>query len=104
MPPGSSPIPSDEYVVQPIATPETKADRINVLLTGVDSAESRTTALTDTMLIASIDPETADVVLISIPRDISDFPLYDGRTFTGKINSLPDVGRATTPTTSRTAR
>ena len=88
VPPGSTPLPSDEYVVQPIATPETKADRINILLTGVDSAESRTTALTDTILIASIDPETADVVLISIPRDISDFPLYDGRTFTGKINSF----------------
>jgi len=86
--PGQSAVPSDEYVVQPIATPETKADRINVLLTGVDSAESRSTALTDTILIASVDPETADVVLISIPRDISDFPLYDGRTFTGKINSF----------------
>jgi LCP family protein required for cell wall assembly len=88
VPPGATPLPSDEYVVQPIATPETKADRINILLTGVDSAESRTTALTDTILIASVDPETADVVLISIPRDISDFPLYDGRTFTGKINSF----------------
>ena len=27
-------------------------------------------------------------MLISIPRDISDFELYDGRTFTGKINSF----------------
>ncbi len=86
--PGASVAPTDEYVVQPAATPETHADRINILLTGVDSAEQRTTALTDTLLIASIDPETADVVLISIPRDISDFPLYDGRTFTGKINSF----------------
>jgi len=86
--PGGSAAPTDEYVVQPGATPETDADRINVLLTGVDSAEQRTTSLTDTLLIASIDPETADVVLISIPRDISDFPLYDGRTFTGKINSF----------------
>ena len=28
------------------------------------------------------------MVLISFPRDISDFPLYDGRTFKGKINWL----------------
>jgi LCP family protein required for cell wall assembly len=86
--PGQTALPTDEYVAQPIATPETDNARINILLTGVDSAESRSTALTDTILIASIDPDTSDVVLISIPRDISDFPLYDGRTFTGKINSF----------------
>jgi len=86
--PDTTPAPSDEYVVAPIATPETTSSRINILLTGVDSAESRTTALTDTLLVASIDPETADVVLISIPRDISDFELFDGRTFTGKVNSF----------------
>jgi LCP family protein required for cell wall assembly len=86
--PGQTPIPTDEYAVGPIATPETTTSRINVLLTGVDSAEGRTTALTDTILVASVDPETADVVLISIPRDISDFELYDGRTFSGKINSF----------------
>jgi LCP family protein required for cell wall assembly len=86
--PGDTPLPSDDYVAEPIATPETEAARINILLTGVDSAETRSTALTDTLLVASIDPETADVVLISIPRDISDFELYDGRTFTGKINSF----------------
>ena len=86
--PGASPLPTDEYVAQPIATPETPNDRINILLTGVDSAENRNTALTDTLLVASIDPETADVILISIPRDISDFELYDGRTFRGKYNSF----------------
>ena len=86
--PGQTPSASDDYVAVPIATPETKADRINILLTGIDSAETRTTALTDTLLVASIDPETADVVLISIPRDISDFELFDGRTYTGKINSF----------------
>ena len=86
--PGATPAPSDDYVAAPVATPETTSSRINVLLTGIDSAESRNTALTDTLLVASIDPETADVVLISIPRDISDFELFDGRTFTGKINSF----------------
>ena len=86
--PNGSPMPSDEYVAAPLATPETQAARINVLLTGIDSAETRSTALTDTLLVASIDPTTADVVLISIPRDITDFELYDGRTFTGKVNSF----------------
>ena len=86
--PGQSAAPDDEFNVAPIATPATLQSRINILLTGVDSAESRSTALTDTLLVASIDPVTADVILISIPRDISDFPIYDGRTFTGKINSF----------------
>ncbi|HYH94164.1 MAG TPA: LCP family protein [Candidatus Saccharimonadales bacterium] len=86
--PGQTPTASDDYVAAPIATPETLSSRINVLLTGIDSAETRNTALTDTLMVASIDPETADVVLISIPRDISDFELFDGRTFTGKINSF----------------
>ena len=88
MAPGQSQAPDEEYVAAPIETPETETSRINILLTGVDSAERRTTSLTDTLLVASIDPTTADVVLISFPRDISDFELWDGRTYTGKINSF----------------
>ena len=86
--PGQTPDPNDEYVVPPFATPATESSRINVLLTGVDSAETRSHALTDTLLIASIDPVTRQVAMISFPRDISNFPLIDGRTYTGKINSF----------------
>ncbi|HEY8636778.1 MAG TPA: LCP family protein [Candidatus Limnocylindrales bacterium] len=86
--PGQTADPNDEYVVPPFATPATESARINVLLTGVDSAETRSHALTDTLLIASIDPVTRDVAMISFPRDISDFPMIDGRTYTGKINSF----------------
>jgi LCP family protein required for cell wall assembly len=86
--PGTTQDPGEEYRASPIATPATAESRINILLTGVDSAETRTTALTDTLLVASIDPTNGDVALISFPRDISSFPLYDGRTFTGKINGF----------------
>jgi LCP family protein required for cell wall assembly len=86
--PGQTEDPNDQYVAAPFATPETKAARINMLLTGVDSAETRSHALTDTLIVASIDPVTGDVALISFPRDISDFPMIDGRTYTGKINSF----------------
>jgi cell envelope-related function transcriptional attenuator common domain len=79
---------NDDYVAAPFATPATPVSRINILLTGVDSAATRTEALTDTLIVASIDPVTHDVALISFPRDISDFPLVDGRTFTGKINGF----------------
>ena len=74
-------------MVVPFATPPTAASRINVLLTGVDSAETRSHALTDTLMVASIDPVTHDVALISFPRDVSNFPLVDGGTYKGKINS-----------------
>ena len=72
----------------PLATPATPQSRINILLTGVDSAETRSTSLTDTLLVLSVDPADKSVVMVSLPRDISSFPLYDGRTFKGKINSL----------------
>ena len=82
------PEPTDDFQATPNATPETAQSRINILLTGVDSAETRTTALTDTLLVISINPVDKSVVMLSLPRDISNFPLYDGRTFKGKINSL----------------
>jgi len=84
--PGSSL--GNEYLATPMATPKTTHDRINILLTGMDTEEKRNNELTDSLLIASVDPETHDVALISFPRDISNFKLFDGRTFTGKINSL----------------
>lgn len=82
------PTPTDDYQATPLATPKNDAARINILLTGVDSAETRSHALTDTLLVLSVNPEDKSVVMLSLPRDISNFPLYDGRTFTGKINSL----------------
>jgi len=62
--------------------------RVNVLLIGMDSGVGRNTALTDTMIVASLDPVAKTVSMASIPRDLVDVPLPDGRTFKGKINSL----------------
>jgi LCP family protein required for cell wall assembly len=86
--PGASVDPEAEYEATPAVTPTSPTARINVLLMGVDSAQSRSTELTDTLLVASFDPTTHDVALISFPRDLSNFPLSDGRRYTGKINSL----------------
>jgi LCP family protein required for cell wall assembly len=85
--------PDNEFLATPNATPQTAAERINILLTGVDSAEERNHALTDTMIVVSVDPTTHAVAMISFPRDISNFPLWDGRTFPGKINSLMTQAR-----------
>ena len=90
-----SPIPSDNSIDFQ-GTPEISpppSGRINILFTGIDSGNGRDHALTDTMLIASIDPATKAVNLISFPRDISQFKLWDGRTFNGKLNSLMTYAR-----------
>jgi LCP family protein required for cell wall assembly len=83
-----SPSPSDDYVATPLATPPTASSRINILLTGIDSAAGRAHSLTDTLLVISVNPVDNSVVMLSMPRDVSNFPMYNGKTYTGKINSL----------------
>ena len=83
--PSSSPEPS----VLPSAGPQ----RITILLLGIDSGVGRNTALTDTMIVASLDPVTEAVSMVSIARDTVDVPLPDGRKFSGKINSLDAFAR-----------
>ncbi|MDQ6796252.1 MAG: LCP family protein [Chloroflexota bacterium] len=81
-------------VALPYVTPATRASRINVLLTGVDSAAGRSHALNDTLILASIDPVSHKVAMLSFPRDIANFPLWNGHgMFTGKINSLMSYAR-----------
>jgi LCP family protein required for cell wall assembly len=91
--PGVTADPDAEYQASPIATPETASSRINILLTGIDAAANRTHDLTDTLLIVSLDPTTGQVTMISFPRDITKFPLYDGGTYRGKINSFMSYAR-----------
>ncbi len=83
----ASPEPTDEFIMTPGITPPTADSRINILLTGIHGS------LTDTMLIMSVNPVDDSVVMLSLPRDVSNFPLYDGRTFSGKINSLMSWAR-----------
>ena len=63
-------------------------ERINVLLVGIDSRGQRQTDLTDTMMVASIDPVGHTVSLVSLPRDLIDTPLGDGNVYGPKLNGL----------------
>lgn len=72
----------------PQPTPADEDARITILLAGIDSSETRDHALTDTMLVVSINPTDGQVTMISFPRDIAQFELSDGRMFSGKLNSL----------------
>jgi polyisoprenyl-teichoic acid--peptidoglycan teichoic acid transferase len=68
-------------------TPQT-GERINVLLMGIDSGPNRSQALTDSLIVVSLDPIGKTVTMLSIPRDLVDVPLGNGTTFAPKINSL----------------
>ena len=45
------------------------------------------------MIVVSLDPVARTVSMISIPRDMVDVPLPDGRLFRDKINSLVSYAR-----------
>jgi LCP family protein required for cell wall assembly len=45
------------------------------------------------MIVVSLDPVAQTVSMVSIPRDVVDVPLSDGRRFRGKINSLVSYAR-----------
>jgi polyisoprenyl-teichoic acid--peptidoglycan teichoic acid transferase len=72
----------------PVGPVPTDRERINVLLVGVDKTRLRTETLTDTMMVASLDPIGHTVSLLSIPRDLVDTPLGNGDTYGPKLNSL----------------
>ena len=55
---------------------------------GVDKLPNRTATLTDTMMVASLDPVGKTVSLLFVPRDLVDTPLGDGNVFGPKLNSL----------------
>ncbi|TAL06164.1 MAG: hypothetical protein EPO00_11650, partial [Chloroflexota bacterium] len=77
----------------PDTTPQPNG-RINVLLVGADSGLGYKHALTDTLMLVSVDPVAKTVDMLSLPRDIARFPLYSGGTFSGKINSLASYAEA----------
>ena len=84
--PDASALPSASASLEPSEVPE--VPRVNVLLIGVDAGVGRSTFLTDTMIVASLDPVGETVSMVSIPRDMVDVPLPDGRVYKGKINGL----------------
>ncbi len=69
--------------------------RMNVLLLGVDSngrdTERFTGCRSDTIILASLDPETKKVALVSIPRD-SRVRIADARHSVEKINAAHALG------------
>ena len=60
------------------ADPWDGAERMNVLLLGADSGENRYGVRTDTMMVASIDADTGDTVLVGLPRNLENAQFPEG--------------------------
>lgn len=69
--------------------PVDPGQRLNVLLLGVDARKGETMARSDTIILASVDPKTKQMSLLSIPRDTRvNIPKHGW----DKINSAPVYG------------
>ncbi|MFO7807603.1 MAG: LCP family protein [Candidatus Moraniibacteriota bacterium] len=74
-------------------TPELKGedrDRINILLLGAGGEGHKGKYLTDTIMVASVNPQTYETAFLSIPRDLYvEVPDYEVKT---KINAVFSYG------------
>jgi polyisoprenyl-teichoic acid--peptidoglycan teichoic acid transferase len=64
----------DSATVEDVPDPFGDKERVNVLLLGGDGGEGREGVRTDTVIVASIDTETGDTTLFSLPRNLQDLP------------------------------
>lgn len=79
----SLPFPGKTDLFQTVAG--TEQNKINILITGIGGGVHEGADLTDTILFASLHPESKTVSLLSVPRDLYvEYPL-GGR---GKINEI----------------
>lgn len=103
-PPGETAAPTDTPGPTPTQGPPWDGHgRLNILLLGVDAGRANEpTYNTDTMIVLSVDPDTKQVGLISLPRDTQNIPLPSGwpayqaygGTYTNKINTLYSAAKA----------
>jgi LCP family protein required for cell wall assembly len=82
------PASGEEGVVAGTGRVPKDGERINVLLVGVDKLPDRSASLTDTMIVASLDPVGKTVSMVSLPRDMVNVPLANGDVYGPKLNSL----------------
>lgn len=82
----SAPIAAPEPSTPGASTPSTQLDpaiwdgleRLNIVLFGADAGVDRVGLRTDTTIVLSLDPETGDAAIFSVPRNLSNAPLPAG--------------------------
>jgi LCP family protein required for cell wall assembly len=76
----------------PTPTPDPLAPK-NILLLGYAGGDHEGATLTDTIMVAHIDPRKEDITLISVPRDLwVPIPVEDNNTENSKINAAFAIG------------
>jgi LCP family protein required for cell wall assembly len=101
--PGDSSAPTDGPTPTPTQGPPWDGkERLNILLIGADRRPGGGGYLTDTMIVASIDPATKQIAMFSLPRDTTRVPLpaefraasaYRNGVYPNKINTLYTIAR-----------
>lgn len=62
--------------------------RLTVLILGSDYREGVIGSRTDALIVASVNPLSGRVVMVSLPRDTVNVPIAPGEVYSGRINSL----------------
>ena len=62
--------------------------RLTVLILGSDFREGVIGSRTDAVIVASVNPRSGKVALVSLPRDTVNVPIAPGVVYPGRINSL----------------
>ena len=62
--------------------------RLTVLILGSDYREGVIGSRTDAIIVATINPDTGRVVMVSLPRDTVNVPIGPGKVYPSRINSL----------------
>lgn len=75
----------NDRVFESVATKDSKGKVINILVMGIDARNARENSRSDTMILASLDPTTQQVVMVSIPRDTR---IKNARGQNDRINSV----------------
>lgn len=65
-------------------------DRLNIMLLGSDAGEGRIGTRTDTIILVSIEPESGNVAMFSVPRNLTFAPLPEGMGL-WSCNCFPDI-------------
>lgn len=73
---------------QSIETKVSEGKTINILFMGIDARDAKSNSRSDTMILASIDSKTKNVVMVSIPRDTH---IRDAKGNSEKINAVNEA-------------
>ena len=91
-------LPNSSSTTSTTMPPFPGTDRVNVLLLGGDAGKGRWSLRTDSMILVSIDPETGDTAMISVPRNLTMLPFPPGTALAEQFpHGFTDLANAVYP-------